>query len=131
MGGAATPELGGLDNQATAEGGVMERVMSGNLEMTWDSETRVAVVRHATEGPSVGGDAAKLVDGLTRWIGTEGKPFGFMVDGANAGPLDAEFRSTYARFFKLHRQQSVIALFNLSQLHALLQRCLAWQPGCP
>jgi hypothetical protein len=109
----------------------MDRVTSGSLEMTWDPETRVAVVRHAREGAALGGDAAKFVDALTRWIGTEGEPFGFMVDGAKAGGLDAEFRSTYAGFFKLHRKQAAIALFNLSPLHRVVADMFRMATGMP
>lgn len=98
----------------------VEKLASGTLEMTWDSETRLAVVRHAHETRAAGQDATVLVDALTRWIGMEGKPFGFLVDGAKAAGLDIEFRSTWARFFQQHREESVIALFNLSPMHRVV-----------
>jgi hypothetical protein len=92
----------------------MDKVTSGSIEMTWDSESRLALIRFESETRATGQDAVQLVEALTRWIGTDGKPFGLLGDGGKLGALDAEYRSVWRKFFEQHRQDSYIAFFNMS-----------------
>lgn len=94
----------------------MEQVRSGTIVMTWDPESRLAVIRFERETRATGKDAAVLVDALRRWIGTEGRPFGLLGDGGRLAGLDAEYRSLWGRFFRDHREDSRIAFFNMGPI---------------
>jgi hypothetical protein len=91
----------------------MDKITVGAIEMTWDSETRLASLRFERETRATGQDAAALIDTLTGWVGTEGIPFGLLGDGGRLSGLDAEYRSAWGKFFKLHRQDSTIAFFKM------------------
>lgn len=93
-----------------------QAVTSGAIEMTWDPEARLAVIRFARKTQATGRDARVLVDSLTEWIGTEGRPFGLLGDGANLAGLDAEYRSVWGRFFREHRDESATAFFNMGPI---------------
>jgi hypothetical protein len=94
----------------------MDRVTSGTIEMTWDPESRLAVIRFETETKATGKDAALLVEALTRWIGIERRPFGLLGDGGKLSGVDAGYRSVWGGFFKAHRAESYIAFFNMGPL---------------
>jgi hypothetical protein len=92
----------------------MDKITSGSIEMTWDSESRLAFLRFESETRATGKDAVVLVDALTRWIGADRKPFGLLGDGGRLGRVDAEYRSVWRKFFREHREDSCIAFFNMS-----------------
>jgi hypothetical protein len=92
----------------------MERVITGPIEMTWDPDSRLAVIRFERETQATGKDAVVLVDALTGWIGTEGKPFGLLGDGGKLSGLDAEYRSAWGSFLRHHREDSHTAFFNMN-----------------
>lgn len=94
----------------------MDRVTTGTTEMTWTSESRLAVLSFERETHATGNDAAVLVDALTRWIGTDHKPFGLLGDGGRLAGVDAEYRAVWGRFFRQHRADSWIAFFNMAPL---------------
>jgi hypothetical protein len=94
----------------------METVTSGTIQMTWDPDPRLAMIRFERETQATGRDARVLVDALTEWIGTEGKPFGLLGDGANLAGLDAEYRSVWGSFFRQHRDDSSTAFFNMGPI---------------
>lgn len=94
----------------------MDKITSGNIVMTWDSESRLAFLRFDSETRATGKDAVVLVDALTRWIGTCRKPFGLLGDGGRLGRVDAEYRSVWRKFFQEHREDSYIAFFNMSPI---------------
>lgn len=94
----------------------METVTSGTIQMTWDPEARLAVIRFDRETQATGRDARVLVDALTEWIGTDGRPFGLLGDGANLAGLDAEYRSVWSTFFRQHRDDSSTAFFNMGPI---------------
>jgi hypothetical protein len=91
----------------------MERVTTGPIEMTWDRDARLAVIRFEREAQATGKDAVVLVDSLTGWIGTDGVPFGLLGDGGKLSGLDAEYRSVWGSFLRQHREDSYTAFFNM------------------
>lgn len=92
----------------------MDKITTGSIEMIWDSEARLAMLRFELETRATGKDAVVLVDALTRWIGTDGKLFGLLGDGARLAGIDAEYRSVWGKFFRKHREDSRIAFYNMS-----------------
>jgi hypothetical protein len=94
----------------------MDKVTSGPIEMTWSPDSRLAVIHFERETSATGRDAAVLVDALTRWIGTDGKPFALLGDGDRLSGLDAEYRSVWGSFFGQHRQDAFIAFFNMGPI---------------
>lgn len=82
--------------------------------MTWDSQSRLAFLRFQSETSATGNDAVVLVDALTRWIGTDRKPFALLGDGGRLGSVDAEYRSVWSKFFQQHREDSYLAFYNMS-----------------
>jgi hypothetical protein len=92
----------------------MEKVATGAIEMTWDPEARLAVIRFERATQATGRDAVVLVGALTDWIGTEGKPFGLLGDGGRLSGLDAEYRSVWGGFLRRHREDSSVAFFNMN-----------------
>jgi hypothetical protein len=94
----------------------MERVTTGPIEMTWDPEARLAVIRFERATHATGKDAVVMVDAMTRWIGTDGKPFGLLGDGGKLSGLDAEYRSVWGRFLRHHRGDSHTAFFNMNPI---------------
>lgn len=94
----------------------MDKITVGSIEMTWDSESRLAVLRFESETRTAGKDAAVLVDALTRWLGGDRKPFGLLGDGGKLAGLDAEYRSVWGKFFRQHREDACIAFFNMSPI---------------
>ncbi len=91
----------------------MEEITVGAIRQTWDPEARLATIGFERETHATGRDAVVLVDALTGWIGTEGKPFGLLGDGANLSGLDAEYRSVWGKFLRKHREDSFTAFFNM------------------
>jgi hypothetical protein len=93
-----------------------EKITTGTIELTWDSESRLAIIRFDNETHATGKDAAMLVDALTRLIGRDHKPFGLLGDGGSLAHVDAEYRSIWGKFFRQHRDDSYIAFFNMNPL---------------
>lgn len=91
----------------------MDKVTIGTIEMTWDSVSRLAVLRFEGETHATGKDAEALIEALTRWIDTEGKLFGLLGDGGKLAGVDAAYRSLWGKFFQQHREDSYIAFFNM------------------
>lgn len=92
----------------------MENVRTGSIEVTWDPESRLAVLWFERKTRATGKDAAVLVDAMTRWVGSDGRPFALLSDGGKLAGVDAEYRSIWARFFRQHRDSSWIAFFNMN-----------------
>lgn len=92
------------------------RVTSGAIEISWDPDARLAVIRFETETSATGKDAVVMIDALTRWIGIEPKAFGLLGDGGKLRNIDAEYRSLWGAFFKAHRNYAFIAFFNMGPL---------------
>lgn len=88
--------------------------MTGPIEMTWDPDARLAVIRFEREAQATGKDAVVLVDAMTGWIGMDGKPFGLLGDGGKLSGLDAEHRSAWGSFLRQHREESHTAFFNMN-----------------
>jgi hypothetical protein len=94
----------------------VEKVTVGSAEMTWDPDARLAVLGFARETTTTGPDAVALVDALSRWIGTEGQPFGLLGDGGRLRGVNAEYRSVWSKFLRDHREDSHAAFFNMSAI---------------
>lgn len=92
----------------------MEKITSGSIEMTWDCESRIAVIRFESHTRAASEDAVVLVDALTRWIGTDRKLFALIGDGGRLGAVDAGYRSVWGKFFREHRDDSYVAFYNMS-----------------
>jgi hypothetical protein len=92
----------------------MEKITAGSAEMTWDPDARLAVLSFVRETTTTGPDAVALVDALSRWIGSEGEPFGLLGDGGRLRGVNAEYRSVWSKFLRLHRDDSYTAFFNMS-----------------
>jgi hypothetical protein len=82
--------------------------------MTWDPASRLATIQFERETRATGHDARILVDSLATWIGTEGKPFGLLGNGAKLSGLDAEYRSVWGAFLRHHRDDCFTAFFNMN-----------------
>lgn len=94
----------------------MERVAIRTIRLTWDPEARLAHITFTAPTQARGEDARTLVDALTKLVGTEGKPFGLLGDGGKLAKLDAEFRATWSRFFKAHREEVHVAFYDQSPI---------------
>jgi hypothetical protein len=92
----------------------MDKVTAGAIEMTWDSESRLALLRFERETHGTGKDAEKLIEALVRWIGTDGKTFALLGDGSKLAGVDAAYRSLWGKFLLQHRKDCYIAFFNMS-----------------
>lgn len=92
----------------------MDKVTAGAIEMTWDSESRLALLRFERETRGTGKDAEKLIEALARWIGTDGKPFALLGDGSKLAGVDAAYRSLWGKFLLQHRKDCCIVFFNMS-----------------
>jgi hypothetical protein len=90
-----------------------DKITIGAIEMMWDAEARLAVLRFERDIRVTGQDALALVAALTGWIGTDGKPFALLGDGGRLSGLDAEYRSVWQKFFRQHREDSFLAFFNM------------------
>lgn len=92
----------------------MDKITVGSIEMIWDSESRLAVLRFERESHATGEDAEKLIGALARWIGTDGKPFALLGDGAKLAGVDAAYRSLWGKFLQQHRKDCYIAFFKMN-----------------
>lgn len=81
--------------------------------MTWDVETRLAVLRFSEPTIGTGPAAEVLVKAMTRWVGKEEKPFGLLADTKNNPSVDAQWRATWGAFYKIHKNTGVMAVFNM------------------
>lgn len=88
------------------------RVKLGTIELAWDPEVRLAVLRFERETRATGRDGVALVAAMDRWVGT-GKPFGLLGDGGRLSGVDAEYRSVWGRFLRQHRDCCYLAFFNM------------------
>lgn len=94
----------------------MDSIKIGAIEMTWEPSARLAVLRFERPTRGEGKDAVVLVEALTRWIGTDGRPFALLGDGGKLAGVDPEYRSLWGKLFQQHRQDSFVAFFNMSPL---------------
>ena len=89
------------------------RVTNESSEITWNPESRLALVRY-TEGANLREeDGTLLVNSLTEWIGAEGEPFGILADAKGLRGTDPEYRAKTGAFFKRHREVAYIALIHM------------------
>lgn len=96
--------------------GRVDRVTSGAIQMDWHPEIRLATISFRQETTATGADAIILVDALAAWIGSKGEPFGLLGDGGRLSGLDAEYRSVWGKFLREHRDQAVVAFFNMNAI---------------
>jgi hypothetical protein len=89
---------------------------SGPIDITWHPGPRLAVIRYTPDTRLVGEDGAVLVNSLSGWIGSEGKPFGVLADATGVRGTNAEYRSAMGVFFKDHRDSAYVALTNMGSV---------------
>jgi hypothetical protein len=100
----------------------MINVASTSTALTWSPEMRLAGVRYLPGAALTIADGDFLVEALTGWIGTDGKPFAVLADAAGLRGTDAGYRATAGRFFRQHRDTSFIALINLGPvIHVVVE----------
>lgn len=92
----------------------MDKVTVGAIEMTWDSESRLALLRFERETHGTGKDAENLIEALARWVGSDGKPFALLGDGSKLTRVDAAYRSSWSKFLQHHRADCCVAFFNMN-----------------
>jgi hypothetical protein len=90
----------------------MESLNSGPIQMTWDPQTRLAVIRFGRDTNATGRDAQVLVTSLEGWVAEENKPFGLLGDGGRLSGMDADFRAAWSRFLRQHRADCYVSFFN-------------------
>jgi hypothetical protein len=90
----------------------METVTIGVIQMTWDPETRLAVIRFERDMRATGPDAEVLVAALEAWTGEEGEPFGLLGDGGRLSGMDGDFRVVWSSFLRRHRDDCYVSFFN-------------------
>ena len=94
----------------------MEKATSRGITLTWDPETRLAILRFEHETQATGQDARVLVDAFRGWIGTMGEPFALLGDGDKLSGLDAEYRNIWANFLMENRDRLYTAFFNMNPI---------------
>lgn len=92
----------------------MDRVTVRTITMTWDPESRLAHIFFTAPTQATGEDAKALVAVIERWVGPDGEPFGLLGDGGKLGAISAEYRATWGRFFKAHRERGHLAFYNMN-----------------
>lgn len=80
--------------------------------MTWDPQTRLAVIRFGRDTHAAGRDAQALVSALEGWVGEVSKPFGLLGDGGRLSSMDADFRALWSSFLRKHRNDCYVSFFN-------------------
>jgi hypothetical protein len=93
-----------------------ETVNVGAISLTWDSQNRLAELRFSEPTVGTGPAAEVLVQAMTRWVGTESRPFGLLADTKNNPSVDAQWRAKWGEFYKLHKTSGVMAVFNMSAI---------------
>lgn len=94
----------------------METLNTGAIQLTWDPATRLALIRFERDTKATGRDAQALVAALERFVASEPKPFGLLGDGGRLSSMDADFRATWSRFLREHRDDCYVAFFNQSAI---------------
>jgi hypothetical protein len=94
----------------------MRKVVVRTICITWEPESRLAVLGFLAKTYATGEDAQRLVKAMTEWIGPSGAPFGLLGDGKLLAGLDADYRATWGQFLRLHRDAVRIAFFNMGPL---------------
>lgn len=92
----------------------MKTATSGTIQMTWDPEARLAVIRFERDTHGSGRDAQVLVIALEAWVGADRKPFGLLGDGGNLSSMDGDFRAAWGSFLRQHRHDCYVSFFNQS-----------------
>lgn len=94
-------------------------IRSGPAALSWDPESRTAVLTFVE--PGVGGriEAQELSQQLEAWVGPEG-PFRVLVDCSDLVDADAGWRAVFGEWFREHRGRGTIAWFNANPRVRLL-----------
>jgi hypothetical protein len=98
----------------------MDQIRSGSILVTWEAERRLAVLHYEARISAQGKELIPVLEELTRWVGSEGETFFLLND---CGPLiymDAAYRAGWREFFRPHRDNSWVALYNLSPVFRIV-----------
>jgi len=93
-----------------------EVVKVGTISLSWDPGPRLAVMSFSEPTIGTGPAAASLVEAMKRWVGTDSRPFGFLVDAKNNPSVDIQWRSTWSTFYRVHKDSAVIAVFSMGAM---------------
>ena len=93
---------------------------SGSIVLTWDAEKRLAVLSYELPTDTRGQNIHTLLDALERWVGDKHETFYFLNDAGPLLNLDTEWRAAWSEFFRPHRDDSWIALYNLSAVFTIV-----------
>jgi hypothetical protein len=92
-----------------------EQIRAGPTELTWDPIARTATLRFVEEGEGGREEAERLTAQLSTWVGDpDPEPYQLLVDCSSMVDIDAGWRTTWAEYFKDHREHATIAWFNAS-----------------
>jgi hypothetical protein len=97
----------------------MEHVRTGPagcIHLTWEPESRLAVLIYESPVSTKGQPIRPLIEALRAWVGADRRTFYLLNDCGPLLYLDAEWRAVWWEFFRDHRSDSWIALYNLGSL---------------
>jgi hypothetical protein len=92
----------------------MQKFALDSVEMTWNPDVRIGTVHFGSGAKPSHRDGTLLVEAMTRWIGTDLKPFAILGDGEKIIGGEPGYRSVMAGFFHSQREKAYLALYNLS-----------------
>ena len=85
-----------------------------SVEVTWNPDVRIGTVLFGSGARPSHRDGTLLVEAMTRWIGTDPKPFAILGDGEKIIGGEPGYRSVMGGFFQRQRETAYLALYNLS-----------------
>jgi hypothetical protein len=87
------------------------RCVEGAVELVWDPQTRLAILRFMRPGVGSQREAERLTEQLETWTDGAGL-FRLLVDCSDMVDVDAGWRATWGDYFKRARDRAVIGWFN-------------------
>ncbi len=99
-------------------------VACDSMQVPWDPQVRIVTLRYCPGTTLTNVHSSLLLGALRDWVGSSVEPFALLADATGVRGADAEYRSLTARFFKKHKDQLFIAVFNLGSLARLLLEML-------
>ena len=91
-------------------------VATQSMRVSWHAQARIAVCSYSPNTTLTRKDAGVLIEALNRWIGSDREPFATLGDAAGIRSADPEYRAMTSKFYKEHKQELFIALFNVGPL---------------
>jgi hypothetical protein len=93
----------------------MEQTRSGDVDIAWDAEARMATMRHLTAGAvGRGQDAVVLVAAFDAWVRGDERPFALLGDAGNLVRVEREWLTCWSAFFRRYLARASIAIFDVA-----------------